>query len=112
VIVRVFTARLRHGAEPEFLAARRAPIEKEWDGLVSRMVAVRMKADRAHAVSISVWRDWGAVQAFAGEMPDHPVLAADELQLLEEWSINHYEVILREELPAAASAPMPAGGPF
>jgi hypothetical protein len=97
VIVRVFRARLRQGAEPRFLATARVPTA-DLTGLISRLVAVRLVDRRTETLSVSVWRDWPCVHAFAGGLPERPVLSGNDLGLLEDWTIEHYEVILREDL--------------
>ena len=104
MIVRVFRAPLRPGAEAEFFAAREAPANKEWEGLISRIVAVRMEGARSIAISISVWRDWGTLQAFAGPAPAHPVLPAADIELLDGWTIESFEVMLREELASVSDS--------
>ena len=112
MIVRVFRASLRPGAEPQFLAASRHNQAVEWDGLVSRLVAVQMEGERCNTVSISVWRDAEALRAFAGDEPEHPVLAPEDFALLASWTIEHFEVILREEFPLPVDPDAPGAPPI
>jgi heme-degrading monooxygenase HmoA len=96
VIVRVFRARVRPGSTADFEATVRRhsiPLVEAADGLVSWW-AGRPLGETGEFVMVTVWRDLESLQEFAG--PDWQrdgVIPADELPLLDETVLHHYELI-------------------
>ena len=95
MIVRVFRARVRPGSAADFEAMMREqsiPLVQAADGLVSWW-AGRPLGETGEFVMVTVWRDLESLQEFAG--PDwqrEGVIPADELPLLDETVLHHYEL--------------------
>jgi quinol monooxygenase YgiN len=96
MIVRVFRARVRSGAAADFeskLREESIPLVQAAGGVVSWW-AGRPLAAAGEFVMVTIWQDLESLKAFAG--PDwqrEGVIPADELPLLEETVLHHYEVI-------------------
>jgi quinol monooxygenase YgiN len=96
MIVRVFRARVRAGAAADFEAKVRQesiPLVEAAGGVVSWW-AGRPLGAAGEFVMVSIWQDLESLKAFAG--PDwqrEGVIPPDELPLLEETILHHYELI-------------------
>ena len=96
MIVRVFRAKVMSGAAADFetkLREESIPMLQAAHGVVSWW-AGRPLGAAGEFVMVTVWRDLESLKAFAG--PDwqrEGVIPADELPLLEETVLHHYEVI-------------------
>jgi heme-degrading monooxygenase HmoA len=96
VIVRVFRARVRPGTAADFevmLREQSIPLLRTADGLLSWWGG-RPLGQAGEFVVVTVWRDLESLKEFAG--PDwqrEGVIPADELPLLDETVLHHYELI-------------------
>ncbi len=93
MIVRVFEARLRPGAEPEFLTALRDDIATARDqkGFISIRWGRRVEDGQAHVIVVSEWRDLESVRTWLGPSYLTPHYAPGEEQLVFDARVRHYE---------------------
>ena len=97
MIVRVFEARLRPGAEEAFAEALRDDVEaaKRQPGLVSLRWGERVERGETHVIVVSVWRDLDAVQDWLGPGYLEPRYAPGEVSLVAHARVRHYEGLER-----------------
>jgi heme-degrading monooxygenase HmoA len=93
VIVRVFEARLKEGAEAAFEAALRDDVAaaRRQAGLVSIRWGRREADGATHVLVVSEWRDLESVQAWLGPRYLQPRYAPGEHALVTEARVRHYE---------------------
>jgi heme-degrading monooxygenase HmoA len=94
MIVRVFRARVRPGSAADFevmLREQSIPLLKAADGLVSWWGG-RPLGETGEFVVVTVWRDLASLQEFAGPDWQREGVIPDELPLLEETVLHHYEL--------------------
>ena len=96
MIVRIFRARVRSGAAADFeskLGEESIPLVQAAGGVVSWW-AGRPLGAAGEFVIVTIWQDLESLKAFAG--PDwqrEGVIPPDELPLLDETILHHYELI-------------------
>jgi heme-degrading monooxygenase HmoA len=97
VIVRVFEARLRRGADEEFAEAVRDDIAsaRRQPGLVSLRWGRRDDEGDTRVIVVSEWVDLEAVRAWLGPSYLQPRYAPGEASLVVEARIRHYEGLER-----------------
>jgi heme-degrading monooxygenase HmoA len=93
VIVRVFEARLKRGAEASFEAALRDDVAaaRRQPGLVSIRWGRRRDDDALRVIVVSEWRDIDAIQSWLGPNWLKPRFAPGEDALVTQARIRHYE---------------------
>jgi quinol monooxygenase YgiN len=94
-IVRVFRARAKPGMVDALEQRAREEVIPEVAaaaGLVAYH-AGRPHGDSRDFVMVTVWEDLDAVRAFAGDDYTRAVLYGDTPELIEEMSLEHYEVV-------------------
>jgi quinol monooxygenase YgiN len=92
-IVRVFRARPKPGmaeALEQRVRAHSIPNVAAAPGLVGYH-AGRPYGETGEFLMVTIWHDLAALRAFAGDDYEHPVLYADETELIEELWLHHYE---------------------
>jgi heme-degrading monooxygenase HmoA len=93
MIVRVFEARLKPGAEEAFEAALRDDVAdaRRQPGLVSLRWGRRRDDDAIRVIVVSEWRDLDAIQAWLGPGWLRPRFAPGEDALVTQADVRHYE---------------------
>lgn len=102
MIVRVFRARVREGRVPEFkkmVQEQSVPWLERSDGMLGYFPGEPLSATSREFVMVTLWRDVEALQAFAGEQWESPVVTPDEAPLVEEMFAHHYRRFDREPVP-------------
>lgn len=95
-------ARLWHGRVPTakggayraFLASRAIPDYRSIAGNAGAWVLERVEGEVTHFVTLSFWRDWEAIRAFAGEDSDVAKYYPEDPGFLLELEprVVHYEI--------------------
>lgn len=102
MIVRIFRATVVPGMAEEFEEKVRRlsiPMLDAADGLLWYVVGRPLGQAREFTV-VTLWRDLGALRSFAGEdWREEAVIHQDELPLLEDTTLHHYEAALSSSLP-------------
>jgi len=94
MIIRVFRALVHPGKQPEFeqfFMNKALPNIKAQPGLVSVMVGEPIDTSPTEFLMVTVWQDVTALKGFAGEQWRNPVIDPDEVHLLKETFVYHYE---------------------
>lgn len=93
MIVRVFEAKLKPGAEESFEAALRDDVAtaRRQPGLVSIRWGRRQDAGAIRVIVVSEWRDLDAIQAWLGPNWLRPRFAPGEDTLVTQARVRHYE---------------------
>jgi len=102
MIVRIFRTTTVPGMGEEFEEKVRrlsVPMLDAADGLLWYVVGRPLGQAREFAV-VTLWRDLEALRAFAGQdWREEAVIHQDELPLLEDTVLHHYEVAFSSSLP-------------
>ena len=94
MLIRVFRALVHPGKQHEFeqfFMNKALPNIKAQPGLVSVMVGKPLDTSPAEFLMVTVWQDVNALKGFAGEQWQNPVIDPDEVHLLKETFVYHYE---------------------
>ena len=94
MIIRVFRALVHPGMQQDFeqfFMNKALPNIQAQSGLVSVMVGRPLVTSPTEFLMITVWRDVNALKGFAGEQWQNPVIDPDEVHLLKETFVHHYE---------------------
>jgi heme-degrading monooxygenase HmoA len=93
MIVRVFEARLRRGADDAFAEALRDDIAtaRRQPGLRSLRWGRRVDEGDTRVIVVSEWRDLDALRAWLGPGYLQPRYAPGEQSLVVEARVRHYE---------------------
>ncbi len=95
MIVRIFRARVRAGQLVEFqrrVEQLSIPLVKGQKGMLMYYAGKPMDSGPGEFVMVTVWEDLASLKAFAGEDWSRAVIPEQELPLLEETFVHHYEV--------------------
>jgi len=102
MIVRIFRATVTPGTGDEFeqkLRRLSVPRLDAADGLLWYVVGRPLGEAREFTV-VTLWRDLEALRAFAGpDWREEAVIHQDELPLLEDTTLHHYEAAFSSSLP-------------
>ena len=96
MIVRVFRAIVHPGKQREFeqfFLNKALPKIEAQPGLVSVMVGKPIESSPAEFLMTTVWQDVNALKGFAGEQWQNAVIDPDEVHLLKETFVHHYEAV-------------------
>ena len=96
MIFRVFRARIRPGKAGEFedmLVRLSIPMVKAAKGMLGYYVGRPVDPTDSEFTVTTVWQDLDAVKAFAGDNWNRSVIPPEEVPLIAESYIHHYEVI-------------------
>ena len=96
MIIRVFRAIVHPGKQREFeqfFLNKALPKIKAQPGLVSVMVGKPIESSPAEFLMTTVWQDVNALKGFAGEQWQNAVIDPDEVHLLKETFVHHYEAV-------------------
>ena len=99
MILRLFRATLRSGAEPEVLRRLRAdtlPEIQGMSGLHAFTPGFRHEAGRTQHLALSTWTDLAAIEAHAGSL-ERSVVSTPSHDIFEGISVNHYELVEPED---------------
>jgi quinol monooxygenase YgiN len=94
MIIRVFRAVVHSGKVNEFqrfFLNKALPTIKAQPGLVSVMVGTPIETSPTEFLMVMVWQDVNALKGFAGEHWQNAVIDPDEVHLLKETFVHHYE---------------------
>ena len=94
MIIRVFRALVHPGKQQafeQFFLNKALPNIKAQPGLVSVMVGNPSDTSPTEFLMVTVWQDVNTLQGFAGEHWPKPVIDPDEVDLLKETLVHHYE---------------------
>jgi heme-degrading monooxygenase HmoA len=93
MIVRVFEARLKRGAEAAFETALRDDVAtaRRQEGLVSIRWGRRRDDDGLHVIVVSEWDDLEAIKSWLGPNWLKPRFAPGEDALVTQARVRHYE---------------------
>jgi hypothetical protein len=102
MIIRVFEGRLKPGREHDFMAGERELLRRtDVDGLVGVSIGRRLTGGQMHVITLSVWRDRGSIERFAQRDVDRPVFLTGSEDLVDSWSLVHYDAM---DTPGAGAA--------
>ena len=93
-VVRIFRARVIPGRQAELADLVRElsiPNLSQSDGLLAYYPGAPL-GDSEEFSMVSIWRDLGAVRAYAGKDWSKPVIYDGEEQVLAEVHVHHYEL--------------------
>lgn len=96
VIIRVFRPTIHSGKEKEFesfLQETALPLMSQQSGIVAQHVGRSLDPSSTEYSYITVWKDIGSIQAFAGERWQEAVINPDEKYLLKHTWIQHYATL-------------------
>jgi heme-degrading monooxygenase HmoA len=98
MIVRLWHGRVAHEraeAYREFLVARAIPDYRGIDGNLGVRILERRRDDATHFVTLTFWRDYAAIRAFAGEAIERAKYYPEDAGFLLEYEpeVVHYEVV-------------------
>ncbi len=99
MILRLFRATLRPGAEPEVLRRLRAdtlPEIRAMSGLHAFTSGFRHEAGRTQHLALSTWSDLAAIEAHAGSL-ERSVVSTPSHDIFEDVSVDHYELVEPED---------------
>ena len=95
--------RMWHGRVPaskasayrEFLNTRAISDYQSVDGNLSVHILERAEGDITHFITLTFWRDWNSIRAFAGEDVDIAKYYSEDKDFLLEFELKvvHYEVV-------------------
>lgn len=94
MILRVFTAKIRKGKEAEFrkkVLEQSLPRLRTQDGMANCFAGAPLSGPASEFTMVSLWRDLDALKAFLGENWERPSVTPDEVPLVEDMSVRHYE---------------------
>ena len=94
MIIRVFRAKIRPGNLVEFkqMAQEQSiPWLTSSEGMLGYFAGEPHGADENEFVMVTLWRDVEALQSFAGENWQTPVVTPDEAPLVENMMAHHYQ---------------------
>ncbi len=95
MIARVFRAKVRPGKQAEFqqkVEQLSIPLVKAQKGMLAYYPGKPLDPASDEFVMVTLWEDLGALKAFAGENWNRPIIPEEELPLLEQTFVHHYEV--------------------
>jgi heme-degrading monooxygenase HmoA len=105
MILRVFEGRLKAGTEQEFMVGERELLTRtDIDGLLALSIGRRLSGDATDVITISVWRDRESIDRFAHREADKPVFMVGGGEVVERWSLRHYDCVEGPEMDWAADA--------
>ena len=111
MIIRVFEGRLRPGSEHDFMAGERELLSRtDIDGLLGVSIGRRLAGGAMHVITLTIWRDVEALERFAAPTRCQPVFLSGSEDLVETWSLTHYDAVDTPEgdgLLADADVPTP-----
>lgn len=99
MIIRVFRARVRPGKEREFerlVKEQSIPMVRKQKGVLAEYAGRPVGSNSNEFTFVSVWKDLSDIKTFVGEDWEKSVIPPDELPLIEEAFIHHYEVFHRD----------------
>ncbi len=95
MIVRVFRAKPRAGKQAEFkrkVEELSIPLVKRQTGMVAYFAGKPLDTDSDEFVMVTVWNSVPDLKAFAGDNWQKAVIPEEELPLLKETTVHHYDV--------------------
>lgn len=95
MIVRVFRAKTHPGKEAEFEQKVRElsiPLVKRQSGMVMYFAGNPLDSDSQEFVMVTLWNSTADLKCFAGEDWRQAVIPEEELSLLSETTVHHYDV--------------------
>jgi heme-degrading monooxygenase HmoA len=94
MIIRVFEGRLKAGGEQEFMAGERTLLLRtDVEGLIGVSIGRRLSGGQMNVITLSVWQDRESIERFAQSDVDRPVFLTGSQDLVESWSLDHYEAM-------------------
>jgi heme-degrading monooxygenase HmoA len=95
MIIHLFWARVRPGRQSEFqqkIEAFAMPLVKSQPGMLACYLEKPIDLPRNEFVLVTIWQDLVAFKAFAGDNWTGAIGLGEELPLLEDTFVHHYEV--------------------
>ncbi len=103
MILRVFEGRLRPGTEQEFMVGERELLTRlDIDGLMGMSIGRRLAGRTTQVITVSLWRDRESIERFAHQDVDQPVFMAGRRELVETWSLRHFDSLETPGMDVAA----------
>ena len=99
MIIRVFRAKVRPGKQREFerlVKEQSIPLVKRQRGVLAEYAGRPVGSNSNEFTFVSVWKDLEDLKAFAGKDWEKSVIPPDELPLLEETFVHHFELFHRD----------------
>ena len=96
MILRIFHTIVRSGMQAEYekvVSEVTIPFVKSQKDILAYFIGRPIGSSPDDYVFVTLWKDFASVKAFAGEKWENPVVLAEEVPLLRETTIRHYEVI-------------------
>jgi hypothetical protein len=78
------------------------------DGLLGVSIGRRLSGGQMNVITLSVWQDRESIERFAQRDVDRPVFLTGSEELVESWSLEHYEALDSPEAMGDASHRPPA----
>lgn len=108
MIIRVFEGRLKPGCEHDFMAGERELLgRKDVDGLLGASIGRRLAGGAMHVITLTTWRDLAAIERFAHRDPTRPVFLTGSEDMVESWTLDHYDAVDTPDAAGVADPPTP-----
>jgi hypothetical protein len=92
MIIRVFEGRLRAGREHDFIAGERELLSRrDVDGLLGVTIGRRLAGGAMYVITLTTWSDQAALDRFARRDARQPVFLSGSEDLVDAWSLHHYD---------------------
>ncbi len=105
MMVRVFRAQVRAGKQVDFqrkVEQLSIPLGKSQPGMLAYYAGKPAESTSDEFVMVTLWDSLASLKDFAGEDWSRAVIPEEELPLLEETFVHHYEVSGSSEEGAAS----------
>jgi hypothetical protein len=96
MILRIFRATVHSGMQAEYervVSKATIPFIKSQKDILAYFVGRPMGSSPDEYVFVTLWKDFESLKAFTGEKWEQPVLLDEEIRLLKEASVRHYQVV-------------------
>ena len=95
MIIRVFEGRLKPGGEQDYMAGERELLGRtDIPGLTSQSLGRRIgPGGQLHVITITVWADRESLERWVPDAFDTPVYLAGSEDLVESWTLHHFEQV-------------------
>lgn len=95
MIIRGFRAKVRPGKQAEFEKKVRdlsIPLVKSQRGMLAYYAGRPMESNPDEFLMVTTWASLADLRAFAGENWNRPIVLEEELPLVEQSFVHHYDV--------------------
>jgi heme-degrading monooxygenase HmoA len=109
MIARVWSAQTTRSQAPayaEHLRTEVLPAVRKLGGYCGAMLLERVSGDAVEIIVTTYWKSLDAIRDFAGPHVENAVVAEEAAELLTQFDprVRHYEIVVKDEVPAGASA--------